>query len=136
VGQSDLITKLPQLGISIKVDAAGIDIPASCISVRYRSIPVPEYSDTGVFRYRTGSGTHIFVLYGTGLAGCRTVRYLKKGHTLHVHTAVGGKEYTLHVRLQLVLVLFLLYDIEKSYVNAAMPECRTLSPLSKLFISL
>ncbi len=29
-----------------------------------------------------------------------------------VHTAVGGKEYTLHVHRQLLMVLFLLYDNE------------------------
>ncbi len=26
-----------------------------------------------------------------------TFRHLKKGYTLHVHTAVGGKKYNLHV---------------------------------------
>jgi hypothetical protein len=39
-----------------------------------------------------------------------------------VHTAVGGKKYTLHVHRQPLMVLFLLYDIERSYVNAGMPE--------------
>jgi hypothetical protein len=34
-------------------------------------------------------------------------------YTLHVYTAGGGKEYT---------GLFLLYDVEKSHVNARMPD--------------
>jgi hypothetical protein len=63
-----------------------------------------------------------------------TFRHLKKGvnpahtagcgngYTQHVHTAVGQKEYTLHVHRQLLMVLFLLDDIEKSYVNTGMPE--------------
>jgi hypothetical protein len=38
-----------------------------------------------------------------------TFRNLKKGYTLHVHR-------------QLLMTLFLLYDIEKSYINAGMPE--------------
>ncbi len=32
------------------------------------------------------------------------------------------KGYTLHIHRQVLMVLFLLYDIEKSYVNARMPE--------------
>ncbi len=44
-----------QLGISIKADATGICIPASGLTVRFRSIPVSEHSDTGAFRYWTGS---------------------------------------------------------------------------------
>jgi hypothetical protein len=64
-----------------------------------------------------------------------TFRHLKKGvilhvhtagcgngYSLHVHTAIGGKDYTLHVYRQLLMVLFLKYDIEKSYVNAGMAE--------------
>jgi hypothetical protein len=39
-----------------------IGIPASCISVRYRSIPVPDW-----FRHR------VFVHSGTGLSRSRTV---------------------------------------------------------------
>jgi hypothetical protein len=31
------------VGISIKADAADIAIPASIISVRYRTIPVPDW---------------------------------------------------------------------------------------------
>ncbi len=60
----------------------------------------------------------------------------RKGYTVHIHTAgVGGGErdiqcmsqvqstgsgmgYTLLVQRQLLMVLFLLYDIEQSYVNA------------------
>jgi len=51
-----------------------------------------------------------------------TFPHLKKGYTLHVHTAVGGKEYTLQVRRQSLMVLFLQYNIAKPYVNAGMPE--------------
>jgi hypothetical protein len=47
--------------------------PASCISFRYRSIPVPDW--VFLFRYRTGSSIGIFVHSGTGLTGCRTVRH-------------------------------------------------------------
>jgi hypothetical protein len=56
------------LGIVIEADAAGIGISASYISVRYRSIPVPDW--VLIFRYRTGSGISIFVHSGTGLIGC------------------------------------------------------------------
>jgi hypothetical protein len=82
------------------------------------------------------------------------------GHTLHVHTAgvgkgytlqfraAGGenwKEYPLHVQLQttdsgkvytlyvhrrLVVVLFLLYEVEKSEVNEGIPE--KISPATAL----
>jgi hypothetical protein len=43
-------------------------------------------------------------------------------YNLYVHTPGCGKEYTLHVHRQLLMVLFLKYDIEKSYVNAGMAE--------------
>ncbi len=87
----------------VEGDAAGIGIPASCILVRYRSITEPDW--VPLFRYRTGSGIHIFVHSATRLTGCRTVQHLKKGYILHVHTAVGGNEYTLHVHRQLIMVL-------------------------------
>jgi|688.fasta_scaffold596582_1 hypothetical protein len=113
-------------------------------------IPISEHSGTGLgvpfFRYRTGSGLGIFVHFGTGLTGCRTVRNLvfKKrdtktlyvhttskglGYTLHAHTAGGERVYTLHVHTascgrgytldihrRLLIMLFLLYDAEKSCV--------------------
>jgi hypothetical protein len=42
-------------------------------------------------------------------------------------------KYILHVHRQLLMVLFLLYDIEKSYVIAGMSKCRrTLSPASAI----
>ncbi len=44
--------------------------------IRYLSL-VPEHSEPDwvpLFRYRTGSGTGIFVYYGTGLTQCRIVR--------------------------------------------------------------
>jgi hypothetical protein len=59
--------------IEVEVEAAGIGIPASCISVRYRSIPVPDW--VPLFRYPTGSGIGFFVHSGTGLTGLRTVRH-------------------------------------------------------------
>jgi hypothetical protein len=48
-------------------------------------------------------------------AGQSDIPAFKKGYTLYVHTA--GDRHR-----QLLMVLFLLYDIEKSYVNAGMPE--------------
>jgi hypothetical protein len=64
-----------------------------------------------------------------------TFRHLKKGYTLHVHTAGGRKGHTLHVHRQLLMVLFLLNDIEKSYVNAGMSECgRKVSPASAFLL--
>jgi hypothetical protein len=75
-------------------------------------------------------------------------RHLKKGYSLHVLTASVGRGerdtqlpmqctsklqvvksskviyVTIHVHRQLLMVLFLLYDIEKSYVNAGMSEYR------------
>ncbi len=42
--------------------------------------------------------------------------------TLHVHTSGGGKGYTLHCYTWLLLLLYLLYEIEKSEVNAGKPE--------------
>jgi hypothetical protein len=51
-------------------------------------------------------------------------RHLKKGYTLHVHTAnVGGGKrdtHAVHFQTQRLMVLFLLYDIEKSNPNAGM----------------
>jgi hypothetical protein len=49
-----------------------------------------------------------------------------KKYTPHVHTTLqtegGGNGYTLHVHRRLLLVLLVLYDVEKSYVNAGMLE--------------
>ncbi len=64
---------LSQLGIGIESNAAGVGIPSSSISVRYRSIPVPDWIP--VFRHRTASGIGIFIHSGTGLTGCRTFRH-------------------------------------------------------------
>jgi hypothetical protein len=41
---------------------------------------------------------------------------------VHIQTAGSGKGYTLHVHIQVLMMLFLLYDDEKSFVNAGMPE--------------
>jgi hypothetical protein len=50
---------------------------------------------------------------GIHTAGCG------KGYTLHVQTEGSGKKYTLHTHTRLLMVLFLLLDVEKPYV---MPE--------------
>jgi hypothetical protein len=57
----------------MEANTAGIGIPASCILVRYRSIPVPDW--VLLSRYRTGSGIGVFVHSGTGLIRCRTDRH-------------------------------------------------------------
>ncbi len=136
------------------VSAFGHHVP---ILDRYRCIQVPDW--VSLFRYRTGSDIGNFVHSGTGL----TVRHLKKGYTLHAHTAGGRnghtldfhtagsvKGHTLHDHTagggmerdmpctsillavgkdtpwQLLMVLFLVYDIEKP-----MPECqKKVSPAS------
>jgi hypothetical protein len=84
----------PLLGIGFEVDAAGIGISASCISVRYRSIPVPDWVTS--FWYRTGSGIGIFCYSASGgLTGYRTV--WKRGtYTRHIHTASDGLVYSIH----------------------------------------
>jgi hypothetical protein len=69
-----------------------------------------------------------------------TFGYFKKGYALHLYTAgFGSYERDTHcmstlqvvksdtpcmsiVHRLLLMVLFLLYDIKKSYVNAGMPE--------------
>ncbi len=61
------------LGIGIEADAAGNDFPASVISVRYRSISVPDW--VLLSRYRAGSGISIFVHSGTGMPGCHIARH-------------------------------------------------------------
>jgi hypothetical protein len=53
-------------GAGIEADAAGIGIPASGISVWYRSILVPDW--VPIIRYRTDTGIGIFVPSGTGLS--------------------------------------------------------------------
>jgi hypothetical protein len=60
---------------------AGIGIPASCVSVRYRSIPVPDW--VLLSRYLTGSGIGVFVHSGTGLIRCRTVRHSGIDNKVH-----------------------------------------------------
>jgi hypothetical protein len=78
------------------------------------------YSGTGL----VPASTFLFIpLYQTDrMPDSPTFRHLKKGVILHVHTAGCGNGYTLHVHRQLMMVLFLKYFIEKSYVNAGMPE--------------
>jgi hypothetical protein len=62
----------------------------SGISVRYRSIPVPDW--VPLFLYWTGSGINNFVHSCNGLTGCRQsdIPAFKKGYTLHVHAAGVG----------------------------------------------
>jgi hypothetical protein len=55
------------------------------------------------------------------------------GYTLHVRTAGCGKWYTLHVHKWLLMVLFLIYEVEKPKVK--MPECwRKVSTASPAFL--
>ncbi len=93
-------------------------------AMRYRSIPVPDL--VPLFRYRTGSSVFLFIpipdLLDAGQSDIPAPLY-----TLHVHTAVGGNEYTLHVRRQqlndVILAIW--------YLNAGMSECRrNVSPAS------
>ncbi len=85
-----------------------------------------------------------FVVHTTGCGNGYTLHVhtagCENGYTLHVHTAgvgggerdahcpmhvqtaCGGKWCTLQVHRQLLMVLYLLYDIEKLYVNAGMLE--------------
>jgi hypothetical protein len=70
---------------------------ASYISVRYRSIPAPDW--VPLFRYRTGSGIGFFVHSGAGLTGCRTVR-----HSGNKNTVVGGGERDIQCTSQLQVV--------------------------------
>ncbi len=43
-------------------------------------------------------------------------------YPVHIQTEDSKKCYTLHAHRQLLRVLYLLFDIEKSYVNAGRPE--------------
>jgi hypothetical protein len=61
------------VGIGIQKTNAVIGIPASVISVRYRSKKMPDCM--ALFRYRTGRGIASFFQSSTGLTGCRTVRH-------------------------------------------------------------
>ncbi len=89
--------------------AAGIGIPASDISVRYRSIHVPDYGHSFSLWYRTDrmpdSPVHsAFTKIGHKRKGVHTARlpcqqwratYIV--YTLHVHIADGREGYNLHV---------------------------------------
>ncbi len=71
-------------GISIEETNAGIGIPASIISVRYRTKQMPDC--VGLVQYRISSGVVSFYNSGTGLIRCRTVRpFLQHTHT-NTHT--------------------------------------------------
>ncbi len=78
-------------------------VPAS----EYLFIPVPDWLDaeqSDILAFKKA-------VFGVG-----------ERDPMHVQTAGSEKWYTLHVHRQLLMVLFLLYDIEKSYINAGMPE--------------
>ncbi len=83
---------------------------------------------TGAFLYRTGSGIGAFVHSSIGLIRFRTVRHSdidKEAGTPRkstLETEGSGNCYTLYVHRRLLLVLLELHDVEKSYVNAGMPE--------------
>jgi hypothetical protein len=47
---------------------------------------------------------------------------VEKRYTLNIQTKGSGKCYNLYIHRQLLLVFFLSYDVEKSHVNARMPE--------------
>jgi hypothetical protein len=68
----------------------GIGITASCISVRYRSIPVPDWlrhRHFCAFRYQTEL-----------MPDSPTFRHLKNGYTLHLHTPGGRKGHDLRIQ--------------------------------------
>ncbi len=84
-------------------------------------IPVPDW-----FRHRDFCSLR----YQTDwMPDSPTFRHLKscwwwwwKRDPVYDQTAGNGNWYTLHFHRQLLMVIFLLYDIKKSYVNARMPE--------------
>ncbi len=88
--------------------------------------PVPEHSGTGL----VPASEFMFIPVPDWLDAEQSdiPAFRKKllvvviGYPVHIQTAGSGKWYTLHAHRQLLRVLFLLYDIEKSYVNAGMPE--------------
>ncbi len=124
------------MGIGIKPDAAVIGIPVSDISVRYRSIPVPDW--VPLLRYRTG--TDIGILFhlvpdwpDAGRSGIfKNCRKEERG-TPCTSTLLTLERDTpiLHFHPRLLMVLNLLYDVDKSYVKAGRP--RKSSPESKLW---
>ncbi len=94
-------------------------VPASA----FLFIPVPDWLDAGQ--------SDIPAFKKRGALCTSTFWWLWKGYAVHVQTAGSGKCYTLHVHRQLLMVLFLLCDIEKSNVNAGMPEGKV-SPASAI----
>ncbi len=84
--------------------------------------PVSQ-SNTGAFQYRTG-----FPYSGTGLVPASEFLFIPVPDWLLL-VVVKGKSSALPncrkwkvIHPRLLMVLFLLYDIKKSYVNARMPE--------------
>jgi hypothetical protein len=59
------------LGNGFEETDAGMGIPASIISVRYRTEELPDC--VGLVRYLTRSSNVTFLYSGTGLTECRTV---------------------------------------------------------------
>ncbi len=137
---------------------SGIGPPASYISVRYRSIPVPDRVPS--LRYRTGPVPHLlyfsFRYWTDRMPDSVAFRHLQNpyeggtAYSPHLLTACGGKTScrvhtaggvktprmyvllvmrdTLHVHIWLLVSLNLLCDVGKSYGNAKMS--RKISPAS------
>jgi hypothetical protein len=61
------------VGIGIQKTNAGIGIPASVISVRYRAKKMPDCA--ALIRYRKSSDIVRLFQSGTGLSGCWTIRH-------------------------------------------------------------
>ncbi len=83
------------------------------------SIPIPDwasYSGTGL----VPASEFLFIPVPDWLyAGQSDIPAFKKAA---VQIEGSGKWYTMPVHRRLLMVLFLLYDIDKSFVNAGMPE--------------
>jgi hypothetical protein len=109
--------------------------------------PVSQYG-TGAFRYRTGSSypdtgqvpasAFLFIPVPDWLdAGQSDIPALIKKSTPRtstLQTEGSGKWYTKNFHGRLVLVLLVLYDVEKSNAIAGMPDCwRKFSPASALY---
>jgi hypothetical protein len=82
-----------KLGIGIEETNAGIGIPASMISVRYRNKKMPDC--ISLVQYWIDSGTVSFFHSGTGLTGCRTVRHFEMYFKIFIKkTKIHHQEHT------------------------------------------
>jgi hypothetical protein len=89
------------VGIGIQKTNAGIGIPASVISVRYRTKKMPDCA--ALFRYRIAFVIVSFFQSGTGLTGCRTIRYsgtavLRNFHNFSQKAEKCARKYELKIR--------------------------------------